>query len=472
MREPHSAAAPGVIVVGAGIAGLTAAYRLARLRPDIGVRVIEAGHHLGGWIRSERRDGFLLEHGPDTFLARKPGGMALCHELGLDECLIPTLPQPQKAFIVRGGTLHPLPEGMSGLVPGRLGPLLASRLLSVRGRLRVGAEPFVPRWNAPGMDEETVAGFIRRRFGDEAYRWLFEPLLCGIVAGDGEVLSVAGVAPRLLELESRYGSVLRGVRRTRTAPDAGGPTGFVSFRDGMGTLPGTLEAAMPGVQVMRGRRVTAIRPLSDTGWEVAIEGSTSEAAAVVLAVPAWVAAPLVEAWQPSLSRALAGIDFASTATVSLGFSRLPADPALRGYGYLVPTAEPDGGPVLACSWSSSKLPGRAPADGFLLRVFLGRGETSGTDADLVSIARAEVGDRLGIDREPLLSVVSRHERAMPQFTLGYRERRETIDRLAAMVPGLALAGASYDGIGLPDGIRSGEGAARIVVEYLDLRRAA
>lgn len=451
-------AAPDVVVIGGGIAGLSAAYELQRRGRR--ALVFEAAERPGGVIRSERTDGWVIDAGPDAFLAQKPGAIALCGDLGLTGRLVRTL-EPRTAFVLRAGRLYPLAEGSYLGFPVRVGALARSSLFSVPGRLRMAAEAFVRRG---GGGDESVAAFVRRRFGEEAVTYLAEPLLAGIHAGDVERLSMQALFPRLLEAEQRHGSIIRAARRLGMAPPPDGA--FVSLPGGAGELvdrlvealePGTVRLSSPVTALRRGRLFiveSPIRPVT--------------ARAVVLAVPAYAAAALLRGVDTSLAALCDGVPYASTATVAFGFRREQVAHPLRGTGFVVPRVERLA--LLAGTWVSSKWPGRAPEGHVLLRAFLGGGRDprrlDQPDRTLVDTARRELSVLLGITGDPLFARLFRWTRLSPQYEVGHLDRLRTIDDRLRAVPGLFVAGSGFRAIGVPDCISDGRETAARVAEYL------
>jgi oxygen-dependent protoporphyrinogen oxidase len=461
-----------VVVVGGGISGLAAAQRLADRLGGGRVALLEREGRLGGKILTELVDGYVMEAGPDCFLASKPAGLALCRALGLESRLLGTRPEHRRSLVKRGGRLYQLPDGFTGLVPSRLAPLLSTPLLSVRARLRAGLELVVPRRRGSG--EESIREFASRRFGAEAYRWLIEPLLSGIYAGDGAKLSMDATFPQLVELERRNGSLLRAmlsarVRRSGLGQDGNGglPAGFVTLAGGLVEIVETLEAKLALVRVMKGCGVRSVQRDGDGFWISLEEGKGMRARAVVLATPAFASARILADLDPRAAALLDETPFVSVATVSVA---LPAEgvPPLDGYGYLSPGAE--GGPLVACTWTSSKFRGRAPRGGVLIRFFLGREGSQeaalASEAEVLALVREELRATLGITAEPTLWRVRRWPRGMPQYTLGHVERLAEIERRLARQPGLYLAGASYRGVGIPDCIASGWSAAEAAAAWL------
>jgi protoporphyrinogen/coproporphyrinogen III oxidase len=445
-----------VVVVGGGITGLAAARRLEAVS-DAEIVLVERDELLGGKLRTEHVEGFVIEAAADSFLSRKERGVALCEELGLGDELIGRRPEHHQTFVRRGDELHPLPEGLTGMIPTNLETVERNELLTSEGKARFAAEPEVPA--ARGHGDESVASFVSRRFGREAYDALVEPLMTGIYGGDGDRLSLQATFPQLRVLELEHGSPLRGL----SAPAPSDRPPFVSLRQGMGALVAALRESFERTQVVTGR--AAVRVSRDL--EVMLGGGETVAAdGVVLATPAFATAELLEELDPELAAVHAEIPYASSVIVTLGFSRADVVP-LDGYGYLVPRAE--GGEVLACTWSSQKWEGRAPDESVLLRVYAGRfgGRDVTRDPDdvLVELARDEVAF-LGVTADPVLTRVHRWPRGMPQYVLGHPERVARIDELRAAHPALAVAGAAYGGVGIPDCIRSGELAAESVARAL------
>ena len=449
-----------VAVIGGGVAGLAAARRLEALALEAAVSLVERDVVLGGKIRTDRLDGFVVETAPDSFLSRKERGVGLCRELGLGDELIARRPEHRGSFVRRGDELHPLPEGLTGMIPTSLDALETTELLSAEGKVRFAAEADVPP--SDGVEDESVAAFVSRRFGREAYDGLVEPLMTGIYGGDGEQLSLRANFPQLRAIEREHGSLLRGL--TATSPGDAPP--FLSLRGGMDVLVDALRGGFERTEVLAGRGAERVTR-DASGYRVGL--SDDEALAVdgvVIATPAYVTAELLAELDPELAAIHAEIPYASSVVVSLGYSRADVVP-LDGYGYVIPRAE--GGDVLACTWSSQKWEHRAPEECVLVRVYLGRfggrDVTSDTDDELVAGARAEIAF-LGLSARPVLTCVHRWPLGMPQYVVGHPDRLERIDSALAAHSGLALAGAAYRGVGIPDCIASGEAAAESVVRAL------
>jgi oxygen-dependent protoporphyrinogen oxidase len=460
-----------VVVVGGGVTALAAAHRATELARERGLeldlKVVEARGRLGGTIVSERVDGFLVEAGPDSFLSEKPWALALCRRLGLESRLVRTDDRYRKVFVWFHGRLHPLPDGFQLLAPTRLAPFVTSSLFSWPGKLRMAMDLVLPRG---GGEDESLGAFVRRRLGREALERVAQPLVAGIYTADPDDLSLAATMPRFLEVERRHRSVILGLRRALRAAPQPGTSGarwslFVTFADGMETLVRALAERLPDSSVVLGQRVSA---LERTGarWRVATaDGVRFDADRVILAGESHGAARLLRPLHPALATLLEQIEYAGAATVSLGYRRGDVPHALDGFGFVVPRVE--GKTLLAGTFSSVKYPGRAPADHVLLRCFLGgalnAAALAANDRTLVAQARAELGQALGVAADPVLTRVARWPASMPQYRVGHLARVETIERGLATLPGLALAGGAYRGVGIADCVRSGEAAAESVL---------
>ena len=464
-----------LVIIGGGIAGLSAAWEASRSRADWDVTLIERDERLGGKIRTDSIEGFVLEQGPDSFLTQKPEALRLCEALGIAERLVPRSPRGGHSFIMHGHTLAPLPDGFSGLVPMDTAALAVSPLLSEAGRRRAmqahtapGADSESPEADslpvAAGGDDESVASFVVRRFGEEVFQLIVEPLVGGIHAGDASQLSRAAI----LGSPQRAGEPRRtpGPRREEAVPPARPP--FVAFPGGMAELVRRMEERLDGVTVLRGTAADAVRRRGG-GYIVDVsDGGRREADALILAAPAHETARLVASLDPGMQDRLRLIPFASTVVIHLAYRRSDVAHPLDGYGYLIPSVERSD--LVACSWISQKWEGRAPADRVLLRLFagrFGRRDLLGTpDEELFGIARGELSATLGITAEPVLQKIHRWDMGMPQYTVGHLRRVEDIMARAAAFPGLFLAGSSYGGVGIPQCVESGARASSDALHYL------
>ena len=448
-----------VAIVGAGISGLAAAYELQRR--GVSVRVLEAGDRAGGVITTERFDGWVIDGGPDSLLVQKPGAVALCRELGLGERLISTL-TPRTAYVVRDGRLHPLVEGSFLGFPLSAAALARASLFTLQGRLRMACEFLIPR--RASDDDESIASFVRRRFGNEAADYLADPLLAGIHAGDAERLSVRALFPRLVDAEQRNGSVLRAFRalHMKTTPQGA----FVSLPGGIQELVDTLVAALAPATMRLSTRVTDLR--RGAGYVLETSAGALTARSVILAVPAYAAGALLRGVDISLASLCEATPYASTATVAFGFRREQVGHPMNGTGFVVPRVEHSA--LLAGTWVTSKWPGRAPEGHVLLRAFLGGGRDphrlERTDEQLVEDARDEMSDLLQISGPPLFSRLRRWTRQSPQYEVGHLQRLAKIDQRMAGIPGLFTTGSGFRAIGIPDCITDGRETAALAAAFV------
>jgi oxygen-dependent protoporphyrinogen oxidase len=461
-----------IAVIGGGITGLAAAYRLAVARTGAEIVLLEAGGRLGGKILTEKIGGVTVEGGPDSFLSMKPRGVGLAREIGLGDRFIGTIPENKRSFVSFGGRLHELPEGLSGLVPTKLGPIARSPLLSFAGKSRLALDYVLPPSTSDA--DETLAAFIERRLGREVYERLVEPLMAGIYAGDGRQLSLAATFPQLRAAERAHGGLIKGVLANRAAAPANPSslTPFVSFEGGLQELVDRLQRDLAdrGVAIRTGAPVRRLRKTGN-GYQLALAtGETLAADGAIVATPASATAELFASEWPTAAEALRAIPHVSTAIVALAF---PKSVSLNGYGYVVPRVE--GRNVLACTWVSSKWPRRAPDDLSLVRVFVGRAgqapATDKSDAELLEIALNELRDSVGLTEKPVLSRIYRWVDGMPQYTLGHLDRVAAIEQAIAGEPAIAIAGHAYRGVGIPDCIASGEKAAERILAAIPQQSA-
>ena len=448
-----------IAIVGGGIAGLSAAYRLvAQAQGRYEVLLFEASDRLGGKILTERAEGCVLELGPDSFLTAKPQALELIGELGLESRLVGTDPAQTQVFVFSRGRMRPIPEGIMLMAPSKIAPFLASDLFTWRGKLRMAMDWVLP---AAEADDESMGEFARRRFGEEALDVLVQPVMAGIYAGDAERLSMKSTFPRFLELEKRYGSVVRGLRRA-PAPPPRDPkrTMFMSLAGGLGELVESLA-----VQISHTIRLkTALRRVRKIGAGYRLElasGEPIDCDGVVVTAPAWQAAEMLAELDAPLAAELQGIPFASSATISLAYRSSELSPKPSGFGFVVSRVETRW--ISAATYTSAKFPGRTPSDLFLIRCFLGgAGKESlleEADDKIEAGVREDLRRMTGINAQPKFVRLRRWIRANPQYIVGHETRLARIaDRLRGL-PGLALAGASYRGVGIPDCIASGFDAA-------------
>ncbi len=472
--------APHAVIVGGGITGLAAAYYLRKKADEAGLplryTLLERAPELGGKIVSEEAGDFLIDGGPDCFITRKPWGVSLCRELGLGDDLIGTNDERRKTYVLSDGRLVPMPEGVMLIIPTRFLPFVTSPLISLPGKLRMGLDLFIPPRRDDG--DETLASFIRRRLGQEALEKLAEPLLSGIYVTDPEHLSLKASFPRLLEIERKHGSLIKGMlaarrkaaewRKKRSGPRL--PM-FVTLREGMEQLVEALDEELDNEAVHTNCAVTSIESLDAGGSPYRVrtdDGEALEADAVVLATPSNVSSRLVEGLDSELTEKLSTIRFVSTAVVSLGYRPQEGLPPLEGFGFIIPGTE--GRRINACTWSSTKFDYRAPENHKLVRCFVGGpGHEERVDLDdeaMIQLVREELADIMNLRAEPDVVRVFRWRKANPQYDLGHLDRVERIRERARAHKGLVLAGNSYDGVGIPDCVRQAEEAVDSVMADL------
>lgn len=456
-----------VIVIGGGITGLAAAYRLSKLsNGNYEVGLLEASDRLGGKILTENADGCIFELGPDSFLTIKPHALDLVRELGLESKLMGTVPKNSDVFVYARGRLRRIPEGLTSMAPSRLMPFLGSDLFTWRGKLRMALDWFLP---GRRTEDESMGHFTRRRLGGEALNALVQPVMAGIYAGDADQMSLRSTFPGFLEMEERYGSVIRGLRRgavRKTGTDSN-ITMFMTLSGGLTELTRALAGALGSV-VRVGASVRTIaqnrsgyRLILDSGEEIPCD-------AVIATAPSWQTAEMVSDLDAELAAALREIPFASSATISLAYDVAHLQKIPHGFGFVVARDETQR--VSAATFSSSKFPGRAPSETFLIRCFLGgigrEDVLKETDAHIMRGVLGDMRRLLGIGIAPRATRLCRWDRANPQYTVGHEGRLQRIRATLQSHGGLWPAGASYRGVGIPDCIASGFQAAKEAHGYL------
>ncbi len=460
-----------IAIIGGGIAGLATAYYLhERGRGAVEYTIIESATRWGGKIVSVREQGFVVEGGPDSFITYKTAALELCRALGLSDQLISTNDAARRVFVWSRGQLRQMPDGVMLIVPTQFTPFLHSSLISWQGKLRMGMEAFIPPRGDDG--DESLSHFVRRRLGAEALDKIAEPMIAGIYVADAEHLSLQSTFPRLLDMEKKYGSLLRGVLEQKRASN--GKTGggkpavsmFMTLRGGLQELVDSLVARLQGESLRLNRAVVSVTRV-DGAYSIALsDGARLDADEVVFATPAYTTADLIQPLAPALASQLRALRYVSTATVSLGFNRAELNHSLGGFGFVVPRREKRR--IIACSWSSTKFNHRAPQGYALVRVFIGgaRAEhlAEQDDATLAQIAREELREMMGIIAPPVLTRVYRWRKANPQYEVGYSARIAEIESLAAAQRGLHLVGSAYHGVGIPDCIESAKHVAEKILE--------
>ncbi len=519
-----------IVVIGGGMTGLGAARALEDARaadPSIDWVLYEVEPRLGGKVHTVRRDGFVVEGGPDSAIIEKPWPIQMARRLGIGDRLLDSNEDVRRSFVYARDRLHELPEGIILMVPTRIVPFALSGLISWPGKVRMGMDLLLPRGGEE--EDESLARFVRRRLGDEALARIAEPIVAGIHAGDPETMSVAATFPMFRQMEREHRSLIVGMlarrkarERARAAGTSGGPGApaggagggaeraaatvggraaagtssaaspghgasaatvasprsyFYSFATGLGDLSDAMASSLPSERLRAGVAVEAMacsaagcgQQAGSGRYALTLADGTREVAdAVVLAGPAFASGALLRNVAPLAARDLESIEYVTTATASLAFRREQVAHPLRGFGYVVPRAE--GRSVMATTWSSSKFAGRAPEGRVLLRSFLGRAGLEAAaqldDAEMTTLVRRELRDVLGIAAEPEFVEIFRWPRGMPQYRVGHQALVDRIEGEIAAVHGVELAGGAYHGIGIGDCLREGAAAAERALEHV------
>jgi oxygen-dependent protoporphyrinogen oxidase len=463
-----------IAIVGGGISGLAAAFALEEHRRAGAVEyaLYESSPRLGGVLRTERIQNFVVEAGPDSFISEKPWAADLCRTLGLGDQLIGSNDADRKTYILVRGRLIPMPDGLMFMVPTKILPTGFSPLFSWGTKLRMAREFFHPPH--AGNGDESVAALVERHYGPEMVDRLADPLLSGVYGGEAANLSVRAVLPRFAEMERNYGSLgramlaarkkMRGLAKMGTAKTNAPPL-FTSLKNGMQQLVETIVPRLNKASLITNEAVQSI--CSEAGEWIVTAGTKSDRyQAVIFALPANAAAKLVSNCSPELAGELAQVGYSSSITVGLGYDRRVRQSLPPGFGFLVPRSE--GKPLLAATFVHNKFPHRAPDERALLRCFF-----AGPNADkiwqlsddaIIAVVRNELQQILGLRAEPLFARVYKWKAAMAQYGVGHFERLDRIERLRRQLPGFALAGNGYRGIGVPDCVRSGQEAAKEVLK--------
>jgi len=464
-----------IAIIGGGISGLAAAFALEEQRragAAVEYTLYESTSRLGGVLRTEHIDGCLVEAGPDSFITEKPWATDLARALGLGDQLIGSNDADRKTYILTRGRLVVMPDGLMFMVPTKILPTGLSPLFSWKTKLRMTRELFhAPRAVADEKDDhdESVATFVERHYGSEMVDRLADPLLSGVYGGEAANLSVRAVLPRFAEMERTHGSLGRAMLAARKqisqGPKKAAPPLFTSLKNGMQHLAETVVSRLTSASLLTNAPVLAIQPEAG-GWLVSAGLQSDHFDSIIVALPAPAAAQVLRMASPELSAELAAVQYSSSITVGLGYDRDVRQSLPPGFGFLVPRSE--GKRLLATTFVHNKFPHRAPEDRALLRCFFAGMNAENVwplaDDQIVGIVRNELQQILGLRAEPLFARVYKWKSAMAQYGVGHLNRLDRMERLRQQLPGLALAGNAYRGIGVPDCIRSGREAAKQLVE--------
>lgn len=455
-----------IAVVGSGIAGLAAANRVRELAPDVQLLVFERAEKLGGVLKTVTRGGYQIEQSVDNFITTIPYGLDLCRRLGLEDQLVLTNPAYRRTYVVHRNRLHLLPDGFLMMAPTQMWPLAVTPILSPLGKLRAGLEYFIPRRQTEG--DESMARFIQRRLGREAFERLVEPLVSAIYAADLERLSVEATLPRFRQMEREHGSLIRAMRREmaerrrakKQAQTASGPrySMFVTLRDGLEQIVERIAARLEPESIRTGEAVRKVSPTPQGQWTLTTARGEETVDAVVLATPSFVTADLLREVDLEVADELQHIEHSGTAIVSVAFDDAKIGRTIRGMGAVVPKVA--NSPIIAISFSSHKYPHRAPKGKTLLRVFVGGARAPElaemADEKLIPLVLEQLKILLHTQGEPEMVDVAHWPRTMPQYHVGHKELVARIESHIQQLAGLELAGCAYHGVGMPDCIHSGE----------------
>lgn len=452
MNTPTSPS-PDALIVGGGIAGLTAAYTLkqAGLTP----LVIERSPRPGGKLLTEQADGFTIESGPDAFLIRKPWALALAKSLGLSDKLIYPRRENARTYVVRRGTLHPLPDGFNLIAPSKLAPFVRSPLLSPLGRARALLDLLIPP--RAGDDDESVGAFVTRRLGREVADALADPLLGGVFNAPVDRLSLAASFPQFRQLERQHGSIIRGLMRASRAPKTDAPA-FFSFIGGAQTLVDALASELDG-HIITSAEAARLTHADGLYHLTLVDGRTLSAPKLILAVPPAVSAKLLTEVAQESANIIAQIETTDVGVAALGYKLTDIPRPLDGFGAVIPSGEKR--PIDGMTWASAKWSHRAPDGYALIRVFFGGVHTRRTftlsDSEALAVIRGELRDLLGITAEPVLTRLTRWPSAYPLYAVGHIDRAAAIQN--GLPDGLALTGSALYGVGVPDVVHHAQDTA-------------
>ena len=474
-----------IAIIGGGISGLTAAYRLKQLRPEWRVTIFDANERLGGVLQTSFHDGFLVEHSADNFIANRaaPWARQFCQEIGFSDEIIPTHEKNRRAVIWFNGEQHPVPDGFQLMKTSSMASVLRSRLLSWQGKVRLAAEPLVATKPAgEGRDpnrvaDESLASFAIRRLGREAFERLVQPLVSGIYTADANKLSMNAALPQFVTMEQTAGSIAAAAfaERQRESAERDGRSSakvsgarynqFWAPRHGMSSFIDAIQQKLDGVNIRKQTTVHSVcRERNE--WQVNLaDGSSERFDGIIVCLPAAVGARIVEHADSRLALALDSIEHASSAVVCLGYAKSQFQVPLNSFGCVVPSIAKRR--VIAISNSSMKFPNRAPHGHHLLRVFLGGAlqpeYASLPDAQTLQIAIEEVATILKVAGSPVFEMVQRWPHTMPQYHLNHLDRVASIRERVSELPSFELESNALDGVGIPQRVRAGDDAARRLV---------
>ena len=466
-----------IIIIGGGIAGLATAFRIQReIKEGANLECIllEGSNHFGGKISTEKLDGFIIERGPDSFISQKPAAIQLCKQLGLEDRLTGTNPGAPSTFVYTGGKLVTMPDGLSLMIPTKFLPFALTPLFSLPGKIRMAFDLLIPKKQDNG--DESLASFVRRRMGEEALNKMAEPMLAGIYASDPEKMSITSTFPMFVETEKKYRSLILGMLARKKAMlmnavkrPSSAYSLFMTLKDGLGEMVDAVIKKSPDIQFKSGTKVVGIERNKEK-WHLKLDdGSENQVDAVIVATPGTVTAKLLQNITPDSAELLNSIHYVSTATVTLGYKKEGFSHSLDGFGFVVPKAE--GCSILACTWTSSKFPHRAPKDYVMLRCYVGgalqEGIAEKDTETLETLVRKDLQQIMGITEIPIFCKVFKNNKSNVQYHVNHSQKIDSIMEDLKNYPGLFLAGSAYRGIGIPDCIQNGNLAAESALKFVN-----
>lgn len=461
-----------IVIVGGGITGLATAFYLQKEIKEkqlpYTIELIEASDRLGGKIKTFRKDGFVIERGPDSFLARKQPAVKLAEELGIAEELVRN--GTGQSYILANNKLHKMPQGSFMGVPTESKPFLFSGLFSTKGKMRAGFDFVLPKGKA--VEDQSLGMFFRHRFGDELVDNLIEPLLSGIYAGDMNKMSLMATFPNFYHLEQKHRSLIKGLKKsmppkkkTKEKPKGGM---FYSFKNGLETYIDALKQQLQDIKITMHEQVDHIEK-KEQGYHLLLSsGMVAKADAIVLTSAHHTVPKMFS--QYDFFQVLNDIPSTSVANVALAFDEKALKKDIDGTGFVV-TRKSDYR-ITACTWTHRKWPNSTPAGKVLLRTYIGKpGDQEIVDLpddEIIDIVLRDLNKTMKIKKKPEFYVITRWKEAMPQYTVGHIERLNHIrTEMLNHLPGTFLAGSSYEGLGIPDCIEQGEKAVQQVLDFLN-----
>ncbi|MDP4083928.1 MAG: protoporphyrinogen oxidase [Bacillota bacterium] len=466
-----------VAILGGGIAGLTTAFYLQKIVREkslpIEIKLIEASHHLGGKMQTVVRDGFTIERGPDSFLARKTSITRLAKEVGMEHQLVHN--STGKSYVLVDEKLYSMPGGSIMGIPTEIGPFITTGLFSLGGKLRAAADFILPR-SESGKDQ-SLGQFFRRRLGDEVVENLIEPLLSGIYAGDIDQLSLMSTFPQFYEVEQKYRSLILGMKKAAPPkPKTSGSSEpkkqgvFLTFKTGLQSFAEAIESKLDPNMILKGHRVNKVTK-NGNEYEIYLNnGETLMADCIVAATPHKATQVMFSDY--SFFDSFKIVPSTSVATVALAFPLEAIKKDIDGTGFVV--SRNSDYTITACTWTHKKWEHSTPEGKALLRCYVGRAGDETivelSDDQIVKIVLDDLNKTMDITMDPEFFVISRWKNAMPQYTVGHKQRlKEIYEHVTEELPGVFLAGSSYEGIGVPDCIDQGEKAVQSVLGFLNIQ---